>query len=342
MHLSRVLMALDREAEAQQCLEKFRKIPAGQPKDPRKEAGMIELATLPVAEQTQRQIDRLRKEAHEHPNQPELQLRLAQLLLRDGRLEEATAAFRELLTRNAESRIWEEAGTSLVRSEQYELGAEFLRRAAPERPAAYLELAIALSVTSGPQEALKVLERAPEAERGGDFLLLKARLLDTSGQKVEAEKALQAGLRQSSPRPQVAQQAALLLLSRDRQKEALLLLDQSIRAAPSNADLRLMRAIVLGLMGRTQEAESALKETESRWPEWDRPYLVHGLLLEGSGRKAEARQKLQTVGALNAQDLAARCALARLAASAAPEARCACVGGLRELLFPSCGESVVR
>jgi tetratricopeptide (TPR) repeat protein len=205
-----------------------------------------------------------------------------------------------------------------------------------------LELAIALSVTSGPGEALKVLEQTPEAERGGDYLLLRARLLDASGQKVEAEKALQAGLRQSSSRPQVAQQAALLLLSRDRQKEALLLLEQSIHAAPSNADLRLMRAIVLGLMGRTQEAESALKETESRWPEWDRPYLVHGLLLEGAGRKAEARQKLQTVIALNPQDLAARCALARLAVSAAPEARCACVGGLRELLFPSCGESVVR
>ncbi len=72
IHIGRTLMALDREAEAQQHFEKFRKIPAQQVRHSRREAGMIELATLPASERTRGQIDRLRKEAGEHPNQPEL------------------------------------------------------------------------------------------------------------------------------------------------------------------------------------------------------------------------------------------------------------------------------
>ncbi len=321
MHLSQALMALDREAEAQQYIERLRKIPAQEVRDPRTEAGMIELATMPAPERTRREIARLRKQAAEHPNQPELQLRLAQLLLTDGRWKEAEAAFRELITRNADARIWEEAGSLLVRAERYQPAIEFLKRAAPARPAAYLDLAIALNFTAGPGEALKALDQTPEAEHTGDFLLMKARLLDASGRKTEAEQALQAGLRLSSSRPQVAQQAALVLLGRDRPAEALSLLEKAIRAAPANADLPLMRAIVLGLVGRTPEAERTLKEIQSRWPEWDRPHLAHGLLLEAAGRKAEARRKMQTALALNPAGSTPRCRETEL----------------RQMLFDPCG-----
>jgi tetratricopeptide (TPR) repeat protein len=321
MHLGQALLALDREGEARQCFEEFRKLPARQVRDPRSEAGMIELATLPVAEQTRRAVDRLRRQAGEHPDQPELQLRLAQLLLSEGRWEEAEAAFRELGSRNADSRIWEEAGTSLLRAERYEAAIDFLKRAVPARPAAFLELAIALSFTAGPQEALEVLEQAPEPERAGDYQLLKARLLDACGRKTEAEQALQAGLRLSASRPQVAQQAALVLLGQDRRGEALALVEQALRAAPASADLALMRAVVLGLLGRVPAAETALREIQSRWPEWDRPYLAHGLLLEEAGRKTEARRKLETARALNPQEAGAPCRPAVL----------------RQLLFPDCG-----
>ena len=102
MHLGRALMAQEREAEAQPYFERFRKTAPEQVRDPRREAGMIELATLPASEQARRQIERLRKQASEHPNQPELQLGLAQVLLSEGKWEEAQAAYRELATRNAE------------------------------------------------------------------------------------------------------------------------------------------------------------------------------------------------------------------------------------------------
>ena len=124
---------------------------------------------------------------------------------------------------------------------------------------------------------------------------------------------------------------ALLLLRRNRRELALDLLK---RAAGANPDLLLTRAIVLGLADQNSSAERAVKEIESQWPEWDRPYLVHGLLLERSQPRA-ALQKLGAAIALGSTDPAARCALARLN-SAAQDPQCSCAGGLYELLFPSC------
>lgn len=336
MHLGRALMALGREDDAQRFLDKFRKVRSQIVRDPRKEPGMIESATQPAAERTEREIERLRREARSHSGDAELQLHLALLLLADGRAEEAVGEFRTLLTMHAESRIWTEAGTSLVRSEQYELAREFLERAAAENPTARLDLAIALFFTNGPEEALQVIEKVPAEEQAGDYLLMRARILDAAGRSAEAEKILQQGLHHSTFRPQVVEQTALLLLLHDRKTEAFDILGQAIESNPDNANLLLMKAVVLGLMDQTSRSDKVLKEIESRWPEWDRPYLVHGMLLERGARPKEARQKLQTAIALGSLDLAGRCALARLEETASPDPRCACQAELYQLLFSSC------
>jgi len=336
MHLGRALMALDREQEAQSYLETFQKVRPQRLRDPRREAGMIELATLPVAERTPREIKRLRQDARSHPGDPELQLRLALLLLADGQSEEAAGEFRTLLTMNADSRIWAEGGAALVGAEQYALAREFLERASAETPSARLDLAIALFFTDGPKRALQMIDTVPDGEQAGDYLLMKARILDAAGQSAEAEKVLQEGLRRSISRPQVAQQAALLLLQHHRPAEARNILGLALHANPQNADLMLINAITLALMDRKSAAEQALKEIELRWPEWDRPYVVHGLLLERAARPRDARQKLQTAIALASQDPVGRCALARLVGASNSDAQCACRSELYELLFPSC------
>jgi tetratricopeptide (TPR) repeat protein len=336
MHLGRVLIALDREEEAQSYLERFQKVRPRRFRDPRREAGMIELATLPVAERTEREIKRLRQDARSHPGDPELQLRLALLLLADGQSEEAAGEFRTLLAMNADSHIWAEGGAALVGAEQYAPAREFLERASAETPAARLDLAIALFFTDGPKRALQMIDTVPESEQAGDYLLMKARILDAAGQSAEAEKVLQEGLRRSISRPDVAQQAALLLLQHHRPAEAQNILGLAIQSNPQNADLILINAIALALMDRNSAAERALKEIELRWPEWDRPYVVHGLLLERGARLRDARQKLQTAMALGSQDPAGRCALGRLATSSNPDPQCACRVGLYELLFPPC------
>ena len=77
------------------------------------------------------------------------------------------------------------------------------------------------------------------------------------------------------------------------------------------------------------------KSVETRWPEWDRPYLAHGLLLERAKQVVQARQKLQIAAALGATDPILQCAVARLNGTAASP-MCACKTDLRELLLRTC------
>lgn len=334
MHLGRALMDLGHEEEARLFLSKFQKIRTPRTRGPWKQPGMIESATLSPVERSKREIERLRRDAHTHPDDPELQLRLASLLLADGSTEESTLEFRALLARNAESRIWQQAGSFLLGFEQYQLAREFLLRAKAETPAANLDLAIALFFLEGPATALETLEQVPEKERSGDYLLLKAEILDAVGQGGEAEKVLEQGRQLSISRPRIARQAALWLVRHNRKEQALDLLS---KAAGRDPDLLLTQAAVLALMDRGAAADKVLKEIESQWPEWDRPYLVHGLLWERL-QPGEARRKLQTAVALGSRDLALRCAVARLTPVAAPDRQCSCASGLYDLLFPRCAE----
>jgi tetratricopeptide (TPR) repeat protein len=265
-------------------------------------------------------------------------LRLGKVLLADGRVEEAESVFRQLLGMKPDSQTLHDAGVTLLGFERYALARDFLEQAAPGHPASRPDLAIALFFTAGPERALRALERTPEAEQDGDYWLLKARILDAAGHAAEAEKALREGLRHTVLRPEVARQAALLLVRLNRKEEALDLLGQAIQSSPDHPELPLTRTIILGLLGRSTEAEKAVLAMESRWPEWDRPYLVHGLLLELAERPKEARQKLQTAAALGSPDRAAECGLARLSNSETPP-HCACAKGLYELLFPACDET---
>jgi tetratricopeptide (TPR) repeat protein len=338
LHMGRTLMALEREEEAQEFLERFRTVRPPQGRDHGTEARMIELASLSPAERRSREIERFRQWSESRPDEAEFQMHLANLLLADGQTEEAVAEFRALLEKNSNSEIQLTAGKSLLRIEQYDLARRFLELAVAERPAARLDLAVALLFTEGPEVALEALDKTPADERNGDYLLMTARILDAAGRAEDADRVLREGLRHSARQPEIARQAAILLVRHDHTGEALDWLEKAIAATPGSADLLLTKAIVLSLANRSVDAEETLQQIESRWPEWDRTYLAHGLLLEQSERPAEARQKIQTAIALGTDDLAARCALARLDGTDVPDPRCKCVKGIRELLLPGCTE----
>lgn len=128
LHLGRALASLDRQEEAERYLEQYQRV-RPRYREPRKEPGMIELAALPEPERRKREIERFRVMAASRPDDPKLQLHLAELLLADGKVEEALKEFRELLTLNADRQIWETAGQALVRAGQHGLAQEFLKRA---------------------------------------------------------------------------------------------------------------------------------------------------------------------------------------------------------------------
>src|SRR5262249_55389673 len=151
-----------------QLLDKYRKIRPQNERRVWKQPGMIESATLAPAERTSREIERLRRDAANHPEDAQLQLHLASPLLPDGRADDSMREFRVLLAGNADSRTWHEAGTFLLGFEQYSLARKFLERAAAARPDAILDLAMAVYFLEGPVPALNILERSPMKERSGD------------------------------------------------------------------------------------------------------------------------------------------------------------------------------
>jgi Flp pilus assembly protein TadD len=334
LHLGRALMALDRAEEARQFMEKYRQVRPRWFRDPRREPGMIELATLPESERREHEIERFRRMAASRPDDPKLQLHLAELLLAAGRPEESLAEFAKLLAMNADGEILEAAGRALVRSEQHAAARKFLERAAAERSSARLDLALAVLATDGPDRALEALGELPEGERAGDYLLLRAIILEAAGRSEEAAGLLREAVPLAALRPDVARRAALLLVRRGRAGDALAVVGGALRAAPEDPELRLLEGALLGLAGRPAEAEGALRRLQLRRPEWDLPYLVHGLLLERT-RPREAREKLETAAALGSREPAAACALARLK-GAPPSGPCECWSNLEQFLAPAC------
>ena len=301
---------------------------------PWRQPGLIESASLPAGERTRHEIERLEREAGLHPDDPELELRLASLLLVSGRLDDAEREFRVLLSRNAEGRIWQQAGSFLLAYERYFLARQFLERAAASNPAANVDLAAAIFFSEGPEKALSVLESTPINRKTGDYLLLKAKILDAAGRREQSAKTLEEGLSLSTSNPKIAQEAARLLVGQDRKDRALAFLSE---AANGDPDLLLMRAMVLALLNQNAAAEKALKNIQSQWPEWDRPYIVEGLLLEKTDARA-AKQKFQTAIALGAQDISVRCALARLGSGASSDDGCSCEESIRQMIIPSCAK----
>lgn len=299
LHLGRALMALGRDKEAQPLLAVRR----ARQRDARVEPGMIELATLPESERRSREIERFRRLSQARPDDAVLQLNLAVLLLADGQIEEAERAYGRLLGMNAEAEVNRQAGQALLRAARYALAVKFL-----ERTDARVNLAAALLPLAGPEEALGALGEAKAGETG-DVLLMRARILHAAGRREEAGRLLTDGLRAAAPGPEVAAEAAAILVREDRVRDALALTSRAVAASPDHAELLLTHAAILGVMEKTAEAEKALQQLERRWPEWHRPYLVHGLLLLGGPREAEGSRMIRIAVALGAPEPAARCGL---------------------------------
>lgn len=310
LHLGRALMEQGREQEAKRWLEQYQKLRPPRQRDPRREPGMIELATLPDAQRRAREIDRLTALARTRPDDALLHLHLAILLLADGREEAAREHFRQLEGLNtADESTVARAARVLLEAGRYDWALPFLARSG----GATLEHAEAIFHMAGAEAGLAALERVPAVNReSGEFLLLKARFLDSAGRGAEAQKLLanpRAWASAASSSPRVAQHAAELLVKHARYRETAQLLSRAVQqqGASANRELLLSEAVAVALDGRLGEAEQRLKRVEERWPEWDLPYRVHGTVLAASRRDRDAAQRFQTAAVLGAGQAHSAC-----------------------------------
>jgi tetratricopeptide (TPR) repeat protein len=242
-------------------------------------------------------------------------MHLAELLLVDGQISEALREYRTLSTLNGDAAIWAQAGRALLHAGEHQAARLFLERAGSR-----LDLAEALLVSAGPADALAALDGVPPTDRSAEYRLLRARVLDAAGRTEESAHWLNEALGEGTLGPVQARQASLLLAKSMRYRESLDLVARAMDAAPVDRELRLTHAIILALSGDMTTASERLRHIESRWPEWDRPWLVHGLLLTDMRRPKEAASKFR--------------AAASLSAGADPKS----CPGLRAWVFEACGK----
>jgi Flp pilus assembly protein TadD len=262
MHWGRALAEVGKEKESQAVLAKLENLSPANPA-PDKNAGILNLLSLPRAQQLARSIASLQQAAQRKPGNTAIALQLGKALLEAGKNEEAVATFRAI----------KEAD-----------------------PATRREVALALNRCSGPVAALQELERIPSAARDGASLLLQAELLDEAGRSSEARQLLQENQPILAGVPEQALGAALLQFRWGAYQASL---DLAGAAAPLAGAL-LVKAAALDRMGQTHQSEALLEEVKSRWPEWGAPYLVHGALLGWHGESQRALRMLnfaQTLGA---------------------------------------------
>jgi tetratricopeptide (TPR) repeat protein len=161
-------------------------------------------------------------------------------------------------------------------------------------------LVLLLFYRQGAEAALQELNKTPEAERTSDDYLLRAQILDAQGKLPEAAAALNEGLRTAPSRAGLYYEAVDFLLKHKLYHEAEEFLEGALRARPDDRDLLLAQAITLNLLRRNADSERVLAQIQQKWPQWERVYLVEGMLLEMALKSAHARETLEKAIALGA------------------------------------------
>jgi predicted Zn-dependent protease len=313
---SRALEKLGRSQEAAVILSRVKQSRA----TPR--AGLIDYLSLPPAEQRARYLANLRKSVATDPKDFRWKIRLGKELLADGMTAEALEIFHDLRPVISDPMALGECGEILLRFEQYEPARPFLESAVSADPSisgVRLDLATVVFHLQGAEVALMELDHTPEADRKGDYYLLRAQFLDSLGKIPEAADALNRGMRAAPTRASLYFQAASFLLKHRMRQEAVALLDQATRIVTDSPELLLAQWVAQILAQHDADATKLLAKIQARWPEWDRPYLLNGILLEMQLKPAEARRALETAIALGANTPEAYYYQALAITQAAPE-----------------------
>ncbi len=270
---------------------------------PRHRAGLIDYLSLPPAEQHSRYLANLRKSVAADPGDFRWRIRLGRELLADGKSAEALEIFREIKAATSDPDVLRRCGEALLQFDYYEPARQYLESAiaaAPSLSEIRLDLATAVFHLEGAGTALEELEKIPEIDRRGDYYLLRAQVLDSLGKVQEAADALNRGMQAAPTRASLYFQAASFLLKHQLRQEAMALLEQANRIIPDSRELLLAHWVTLTLAHRDIDARKLLERIQARWPEWDRPYLLNGILLELQLKPVEAKQVLETAIALGA------------------------------------------
>ncbi|HYO82440.1 MAG TPA: tetratricopeptide repeat protein [Bryobacteraceae bacterium] len=275
--------------------------------------GLLEFLSMAPEQQGERYIANLRRAVEDQPANEDLRLRLGLTLLERGDAAGAEQVLQSLKTAPAVT----DGELALIGAERFEAARKLLQQAA--QPS--VELAIAEFRIAGPEAGLATLDRVPERSRDGDYWLARAQILDGAGQFEPALQALNNSFAAAPTQAPLYHHAAKFLIKHDKLAEASRLLEQANKLIPNEPQLLLDHAVVLELAKRFEEARTVLASIERRWPEWARPFVVHGISFMTRGKASEALPLLETAIALGDDSAEAHYYLAQALLDVSPEHR---------------------
>jgi len=322
LHYSQALMREGRSEEATAVAQRFKALG---PEDLRARpyGGLLEFLALPPQGQTERYLANLRQRITMNPNDAGLRARLGKQLLAEGKTAEARLAFQESLSLGPDVKTLADCGKTLLEADQFDLAQQFLDPVVAANPStgdARLDLSLVLFHTAGASAALTELDKMPPAQRGGDYYLLRAQIVDAMGRTEEGSADLDRAFGAAPARPDLYFQAALFLIKHGQYQRAMNSLTRGLHVAPGTPEFLVMQAVTYTLLERPDKAEELLTQVESQWPEWNLPYLLLGIIMETHLRWAEGKSQIQTAIALGTQEPTAYYWLALAETSAIPPA----------------------
>ncbi|MFN7994151.1 MAG: tetratricopeptide repeat protein [Bryobacteraceae bacterium] len=320
VHYRRALQKAGRTKDAAAVLGQLRE--SAQREDSKRRVGLVDYLSLSPDQQRARYLANLRQNSAADPSNMRTQISLAKALFADGKNVEALAITRRLASASLDPVLQAACGKVLLEAEQYDEARGFLERSVTGTTApaeARLDLVICLFRLHHPEAALTELDKTPSVDRRGDYYLVRAQILDAQGKLQEAAASLNQGMRAAPTRATLYYQATSFLLKHKLYRDALNLLEQASRVLPDDRELLLAQVVTLDLLRQNPASEKLLATIQARWPEWDRPYLLKGILLQIKLNSAEARQALETAIALGSNTPEAYYYLALAITQASPE-----------------------
>jgi tetratricopeptide (TPR) repeat protein len=266
LHYGRALADAGQTEESKAVMDRFRQL--GSEKKVVVPEGLVRYLSL--TPEARRKDDRARLETHvrEHPDDVGAQLAWLKVLVEEHDADRIIGIARRIVAVKPDAGVLAAAGHDLLEAGYPMVAIEVLQQTGVSS----LDFAVATFRTGGsPGAALEIMAKVPDAVRGSDYHLARARMWEAAGKPEEA--------------------------AADRQ-EALGILSDSARAQPDRREVLLMRATTLELVRRTDDALAQLNQIAARWPEWPPAWAAQGIVLVLHGRYTEARHALEAASAL--------------------------------------------
>ena len=302
MHYSQALLRAHKVPEAEEVQQELAHL---RPEPLKPTTGLFSFAASSLQLEQAEVIRILRVRLQGDPNDVVARVQLAKDLLVGGSTAEALETYDGLFALAPDAKTLSDCGLVLLNFGQDALARKFLKAAVSANPSdisARRDLAVAAYHSESASAGLAELDQTPVDDRRASYYLLKAQMLDGEGKTEAAAESLNQALRIGPASAGLNFQAALFLIEHDRYQEALDLCQHGAQEFPSDRGLLLVEAISYAMTGQSAEGQKLLQQMESRWPEWNQPYLIEGIILVDHSHFQQAKPRLETAIRLGARE----------------------------------------